>query len=229
MGSPEQPDPGADAPCPVTAEQSLAALRLECQAIDAIVGAAVGEDLARPTRLEGWRVEVLLAHLVRGVDRLHAYVRAPEPLAVEVSWLAYWRQVRTTSDPDGVSRRAREFAASIHGRPVHTVWEETWTQAVTEAATVPPARVLKTPNGAMRLDHYLTTRVLEVTVHGLDLRDALGLEQVATPLGIEVTAAVLDALLGVPRPVDLERHDLDFILAAAGRERHTDPDLPLIS
>ncbi len=218
-----------DAPCPVTAERSLAALRLECRAIDGILGALRAEDLARPTRLSDWTTEHLVAHLVRGVDRIHAYLRAPEPLAVEVSWLSYWRQVREAGDPAGVSRRAREFAASIHGRPVRTVFAEAWERSVTEAATVPPERLMKTPAGAIRLDHYLTTRVLEVTVHGLDLRDALDLEAVATPLGIEVTAAVLDALLGVPRPVDLERHNVDFILAATGREHHSDPDLPLVT
>lgn len=219
----------ADAPCPVPTDKSLAALRMECGALEMIIANARADDLARPTRLPEWSVQQLLAHLVRGIERIDAYLTAPIPPTPQIDWLGYWHQVREVGDPAGIARRAREFADRVNDRPVLTVWRTTWTTAVEEAAACEPDRLLTSPFGPMRLDHYLTTRVFETTVHGLDLRVALGLEEVATPLGLEVTAAVLEGLLAAPRPVDLERDDIAFVLAATGRTDHLDPDLPVIT
>lgn len=217
----------ASAPCPVLAERSLAAITMECRAIDSILAAARAQDLPRPTRLPDWNVQHLLAHMVRGLDRIRAYLMAPVPPTAEVSWLGYWSAARET-DPVAISRRAREFAASVNDRPVRKVWEQTWRGAVEEAASCDPDRHLLSPFGPMRLDHYLTTRVFEVTVHGLDLRAALELEEVATPLGLEVTTQVLEGLLTGPRPPDL-LDDVAFVLAATGRSDHDDPRLPVVT
>lgn len=214
-------DPSA--PCPIPLEQSIAALRLECGALEVIVGQLRPEDLARTTRFE-WSVQLLLAHLVRGLHRLHAALTAPQPPQAQTTWLDYWDGERAS---DSAAARARTFAKSINDRPVLGVWTQTWQRAVTEAAATDPARVLISPVGGIRLDHFATTRVFEVTVHGLDLRHALGLEEVATPVGLEVTTALLEALLGRPRPDDLT-DNVDFVLAATGRAEHDDPHLPIL-
>lgn len=214
-------------PCPVDLELSTAALRMECGALDVVIDHLRAEDLARPTRLPEWTFQQLVAHLVRGVDRIRAYLAAPIPPGAEVSWLDYWVSAREIADPDGVARRAREFAAQINDRPVRDVWRETWRRSVDEAGACEPERVLKPPFGPMRLDHYLTSRVVEVTVHGLDLREALDLEEVATPLGIAVTSTVLDGLLGGERPADLE--GVPYLLAATGRVPHDDARMPVLT
>lgn len=215
-------------PCPVELDRSLAALRMECHAISTVIEQMGADDLARPTRLADWNVQQLLAHLVRGVDRIRTYLLAPLPLEASVGWLDYWSAARA-SDPTAIAQRARDFAASINDRPVRRVWAEVTEAGVQEAEAEGPDRVLQGPFGGMRLDHYLTTRVFEVTVHGLDLREALGLEEVASPYALEVTAAVLDGLLGGPRPSDVADDPVAFILAATGRHEHADPSLPVVT
>lgn len=214
-------------PCPVAHDLSIAALRMECGALDAVVDHLRVADVGRPTRSPEWNLQQLLAHLVRGVDRIRAYLAAPVPLAAQVTWLDYWRRTRETADPASIARRAREFAAEVNDRPIREVWRRTWRRSVDEAAACAPDRLLKPPFGPMRLDHYLTTRVLEVTVHGLDLRAALDLEEVATPLGLEVTCAVLDGLLDGERPDGLQ--GIGYVLAATGRRSHGDPRLPVLT
>lgn len=214
------------APCPVGLDLSLAALRMECGALDAVIDRLRTPDVGRPTRAPEWNVQQLVAHLVRGVDRIRAYLAAPIPPTAEVSWLDYWRRTRDQADPASIGRRAREFAAEVNDRPIRDVWRSTWRRSVDEAAACGPGRLLKPPFGPMRLDHYLTSRVLEVAIHGLDLRAALDLEEVATPLGIEVTTALLDGLLEGPRPADLE--GIPYLLAATGRAPHGDRRLPLL-
>lgn len=217
-----------DQPCPVPVDASIGALRAEVAALTPVIDQLGRDDLARATRLPGWDVQLLLAHLVRGVGRIGAYLTADIPPAPELDWIGYWTTAVTTADPDDVSERARAFAATLNDRPVPHVWRETTAEALRMAEVAPPGRVLPSPFGAMRVDHYLTSRVVEVTVHGLDLRAALALEEIATPSGLAVTTAVLDALLDDQRPVDVA-DDLAFVLAATGRAPSDDPRLPLVS
>lgn len=218
----------ADAACPVPFDESLAALRLEGAALDPVVENVGAEQVPVPTRLPRWNVGQLLAHLTRGVTRITTYLLAPEPPDPQLDWLDYWRAVRDL-DPETIAERSIAEARETGPDELAQRWRDGWREAATEAADSGAHRVLQPPFGPMRLDHYLTTRLVEVVVHGLDLRHALELEEVATPQGVAVVGAVLDALLGVPRPVDLERDDLAFVLAATGRAPHGDPDLPVLS
>lgn len=210
-------------------ELSIAALQAEAQALSPALDALSLEAWSQPTRLGAWNVRQLLVHLTRAYDRIVAYVRAPEPPGPELDWLGYWRGARGQARPDEIAARTIEQAGDRTPADVLAAYHSATTTAVQLAEEAGPDRVIRSPFGAMRLDHYLTSRVVEATVHGLDLRHGLGLEEVATPLGVEVTTALLDALLAAPRPVDLERDDIGWILAATGRREHDDPDLPVLS
>lgn len=218
----------ADEPCPVPLHQSVAALRREGRALDPIVEGLTPQDMRRPTRLDAWNVRELLAHLIRAPQRLTTYLTGPAPPEPEIDWLGYWQAARE-QEPVSIAQRARSAAQRSSDDELRSQWAAAWPEATVEAAHSHPSRALVGPFGAMRLDHYITTRVVEVTVHGLDLRAALDLEEVATPAGLEVTCAVLEGLLGVSRPVDLARDDLAFVLAATGRAAHDDPDLPVLA
>lgn len=90
----------------------------------------------------------------------------------------------------------------------------------------------------MRLSDFVVTRVVEVCVHALDLRYALGLPPAATAEGLRVTTAILGTLLGSEkRPPGMD--DVRFVVVGTGREPLTDDErwslgalserLPLIS
>lgn len=216
-------------PCPVPMRRSLHALEAELAALDEIVEAISPADLARPTRCESWHVELLLAHLVRGVDRLRAYLAEGFPTEpASIGWLSYWTTIAVVADSASITERARAFARQVNDRAIPRVWCETHERAVTVARAAPADRGVPTPFGVLRVDHYLPTRVLEVVVHGLDLRDALGLEEVTTPEALAVTTMVLDHLLPGDRAPGHE-DDHSFVLAATGRRPSDDSRLPLIS
>lgn len=111
------------------------------------------------------------------------------------------------------------------------VLTETFTKTVQEARDLPPDVIGPGYYALMRLDEFVTSRVLEAVVHGMDLTDALGRDSIATPDGITITAEILDDLLArrtvTGRPDDLA-DDLAWIRAASGRGSHPDPRLPLI-
>jgi hypothetical protein len=111
------------------------------------------------------------------------------------------------------------------------VLHETFTKTIQEARANPPDLIGPGYYALMRLDEFVTSRVLEAVVHGMDLTDALGRDSVATPEGISITAEILDDLLArrtvAGRPSDLT-DDLAWVRAASGRSPHPDPRLPLI-
>jgi hypothetical protein len=112
----------------------------------------------------------------------------------------------------------------------------TFARTIAEAGCTEPSRVGAFPGfepyPLIRLDDFISTRILEAVVHGIDLTDALMRPSTATPAGISHTARILDDLLtrsrvGV-RPTDLN-DDTAWVRAASGRESHPDPRLPLIT
>lgn len=215
-------------PCPITCERSLAALENELAAIGEVIAAVSPADLARPTRCDDWHVEMLLAHLVQGVDRLRAYLTEGFPTEPpSIGWLSYWTTVAVVADEALIAERAFDLTARLNDRAVVQVWQEVGDRARTVASAAPPDRGVPTPFGVLRLDHYLPTRVVDVTVHGLDLRHALGLEEVASPEAMAITTLVLDNLLPGDRAPGLD-DDLAFVLAATGRRPSDDSRLPLI-
>lgn len=215
-------------PCPVPVETSLAALQAEVDALAPVLDGLTADDLSAPTRLPEWDVQVLVAHLVRGVDRIRAYLTETLPDDPQLTWTSYFTTAMEVADPGDVSERARAFAAGINDRPVPDVWRAVTAEALRLGAIAPDDRAITTPFGTLRIDHYLPSRVLEVTVHGLDLRDALGLEEVATPAGLDVTVRLLEALLDGDRPEGLE-DDVTFVLAGTGRLPWDDDRLPLLA
>jgi hypothetical protein len=83
----------------------------------------------------------------------------------------------------------------------------------------------------MQLGEFVSSRVVEAVVHGMDLTDALGQDPIATAEGVAMTAAIFDELIArrtVPgRPPGLA-DDMAWVRAASGRAPHPDPRLPLV-
>src|SRR5215469_11708347 len=108
---------------------------------------------------------------------------------------------------------------------------ETFSKTVAEARAVPAGTVGPGYFAPMRADEFVASRIVEAVVHGIDLTQALGQDNIATAEGIAATAAILDDLLArrtVPgRPPELS-DDLQWILAASGRAWSNDNRLPLI-
>jgi hypothetical protein len=111
------------------------------------------------------------------------------------------------------------------------VLHETFSKTIEESRTSAPDTIGSGYYALMRLDEFVTSRIVEAVVHGLDLTDALGRDSIATPAGITATAQILDELLArrtvAGRPADLS-DEWAWIRAASGRSEHPDPRLPLI-
>jgi hypothetical protein len=94
----------------------------------------------------------------------------------------------------------------------------TVSEVVAACRAEPPGRVVRTRHGdPMRLDDFLTTRVVEVAVHGFDLADGAGVPSWLTPAAADT---LQDLLLGPGRRAPDPAH---FLRVATGRA--SDPAL----
>lgn len=220
-----------------TYDDALTTLDTELGRVHEVFAGLASDDWTRPTKLEPlddtkphWTVFELAGHFdisigltnmlmaeptegQPGRDRTSFFIFARAEVAPVVYDYAYTMvEGRTPADMPGV----------LH---------ETFTRAVEDARERPPELVGPGYYALMRLDEFVTSRVVEAVVHGLDLTEALGRERIATPDGITITAEILDDLLArrtvAGRPADLT-DDWDWVRAASGRVAHPDPRLPLI-
>ena len=111
------------------------------------------------------------------------------------------------------------------------VLHETFSKTVAEARSNPADTVGPGYYALMRLDEFVTSRVVEAVIHGLDLSDALGIDPLASEEAVTIAAQVLDDLLArrtvAGRPANLS-DNREWVRVASGRAEHDDPRLPLI-
>ncbi len=184
----------------------------------------VSAHLVEPVGLGDWTVRELVAHLGLGIG-LCRFVTAAPPGAVPLSLGEYVRAYPPASEQ--ISGMTREIMATF-GDDLVGGLRRTAAEAF-EAIDAIPGDMLQARRGPIARDDYLTTRLLELVVHGDDLQRALG--RTDAPLLPAAVAEVSDALAaayvertGAPAP----GAGLEWIRRAAGRVPSDDPHLPLL-
>jgi uncharacterized protein (TIGR03083 family) len=206
----------------------IVALREECAAVSAIGGELVDADFDRPTRCAAWNLKELFAHLHRDVDRIGACLAAdppPAPTHDSVSYFASFDGTPRGAAATGVAERSKELAGRFaSGRDLVEAWDRMWPATLDRAAAERPDRLVMTFGPTLTLAEYVKTRVLEVTVHRLDLEDALGRRGWGTDTAVSIVDDILVGLLGTEPPRALDWDVIDFIEAGTGRRELTDAE-----
>jgi uncharacterized protein (TIGR03083 family) len=207
----------------------IVALREECEAVSDIVKVLDDPmDFAKPTRCPAWNVKELLGHLYRDVDRINAGLDSEPPAGATHDAVSYFRSYDSTpggAGARGVADRAKEVASRYaSGRALAAAWTELWPATLDRASDADPSRVVVTFGPALTLEEYLKTRVLEVTVHRMDLDEALGRRGWGTDTAVSIVDDLLVGLLGTEPPRSLDWDVVDFIEAGTGRRELTDAE-----
>lgn len=180
-------------------------------------------DWDAPTRCEPWDAKALLAHITGALARLDTMLDAPEPPEATIDAAGYYRpDERFSPEANDLRIDTATQAASAGGAAVTADFDATCHRILTRCAEQPPGRRVTTRHGdPMTLDDFLTTRVVETAVHGIDLADALDQPRWTAP----EAAAHLTALLLGPRHeqalADLGLGPVAFIAKATGRDAFT--------
>lgn len=197
----------------------------ECAKVSGVVAGLSEKELALPTRCPPWSVKGLLAHMWGDMYMLRAGLAEPPPAEADTTAVTYWRSYDPIESAPDISGRAQKIADGFAtGSALARSFERNWRAGTEAARRERPDRVIATWGPALRLDEFLATRVLEITVHGLDLAEALGREPWITPQGASVTRGILVGLLEREPPRDLGWDDIVFIETGTGRRRLTDAE-----
>ncbi len=134
-----------------------------------------------------WNVRDLVGHTSRSLTRVEEFCAQPAEQATVLSAAEHYR---LPADNDEIAARGREAGAELGDDPAAAVR--------TAADRVLPLldgfsedMVVSYPNGSIRLGDYLETRVVELTVHTLDLANAIGADAEAPDEALSVTLHLL--------------------------------------
>jgi uncharacterized protein (TIGR03083 family) len=123
-----------------------------------------------------WNVRDLVGHTGRALSTIEAYLDK-EPAGDTLDGpVAYFVATRALlADPDAVARRGRVAGAALGEDPVAAITD--LARRVTALVDVTSdGALVASPVGAITLVDYLPTRTFELTVHGLDLARAIGVD-----------------------------------------------------
>jgi len=187
--------------------------------VDETVAMLEPTDFERPTRLGDWRVHQLVSHLAHtNIGKLLQQPSAPAAQLDVLQWA-----LATPSVAQAVDERAR--ALGLEAQPAELQSTISDMRATVEAQLADPdsAYVVPARFGAIGIADYLATRCVELTVHSLDLADALDrgvpLDPDAAAVAVRLLAQVF-AAAAPGRSVELRVPPYVAVQAVEG-PRHT--------
>lgn len=155
------------------------------------VAARVRPDQWDAPALGEWSVRDLVGHASRSITRVEEF-GSRRASAVDVpSAPAHFRQSLGRPNANAqVAERGREAGRTLGGDPLAAMRED-WARAEQVMDATPVDEVIAYDNGGILFADYLETRVFELSIHALDLANAIGVEAEPPP---EALAAALRTL-----------------------------------
>ncbi len=173
-----------------------------------------------PSALPEFSVRGLAGHVVRAALTVDTYLDRPQPAGgVPISPAAYYANLNDDiASPlnSGIRQRGEELAAAGHEGLAAEI-DRLAARLEERLAREPDDRLLIVAgDDLMRLDDYLVTRIVELTVHTDDLALSVGLESSALPP--EALDITIDTLVAI---APYRHGDLAVLCALSRRERDT--------
>ncbi|WP_369795975.1 maleylpyruvate isomerase N-terminal domain-containing protein [Actinoplanes sp. N902-109] len=162
---------------PDTAGGTLEAFREES---DAFIGALAELPMSawdRRTRCDPWQVRDVVAHVITVLARVPDMIAAPAPARPDTTATDYYRADHRFSDTANADRirMSQQRAAVRDATSLVQDLTVTAQSVITHCRQEPIGRIVETRHGdAMLLPEFLSTRIVELAVHGLDVADAAG-------------------------------------------------------
>ena len=145
-----------------------------------------------------WDARALTGHMLRSVTAPVRHLADPEPEAGPLPsaadyYLAYlaWRRADSESADAEVASRGEHELDGIEPERFTSLFRASAAAARAALQGITGDRKVTTPFGAMRIQDYLRTRTLEVTVHGLDLARATDTPWTPPETGTETSLLLL--------------------------------------
>lgn len=141
-----------------------------------------------------WNVRDLVGHTNRALLTVETYLDTPASTRDLERPVSYFLQAMASiGDPAAVAARGRAAGQALGTEALVTV-RKTAERVLARLHRTPDETLLTTPVGGMRLIDYLPSRVLELTIHTLDLASVLSLSLTPPASAVRVTFSLLTEL-----------------------------------
>jgi hypothetical protein len=177
-----------------TADQRTRSIETLEQAAEHFVALAarVTADGWEAPALDAWSMRSLVGHASRALSLLTTYLADEVPPGTPITSAADYYAGFTFDDAVNRSVAERGVASGLAlGDDPMSALRTITDEALASVRAQPVGRVLGTPAGPITLDAYLPTRLLELTVHSLDLAAALGVDAEPPPAAMRETLALV--------------------------------------
>ena len=188
------------------------------QAVTRTVDGIGPELFGRATRAEGWTVRDLLFHQLLDAQRALVAFASPTSSEADVDEVTYWEAFRPGQGEWSADHaRFVRVASSAYVDPATLVghWRTTSEAAVRAARAADPRGRVETQGHVLAVPDFVSTLVLETTVHLLDLTVDLPTSPSPSPAGLALVRSVLEGLFGGPLPSAWD--DAECALKGTGR------------
>jgi uncharacterized protein (TIGR03083 family) len=207
----------------------LTALHDESRALSAVLRQVDPGDFDRRTNCPPWNLNELVVHIAMSIHLADDdELPAATPLSGVMTAADYYRRPeRDTSDyRQSNVDRTREAATDVLARTTAAHWfDEVSRDTILRLSRLDHGRAVQIPScGPMKLADWVSTRVMSVAAHGLDVALTLGLEPWSTPTALDITCPLLIALLGTEPPAQLGWDDRTLLAAGTDRRTLTSPE-----
>jgi Mycothiol maleylpyruvate isomerase N-terminal domain len=176
--------------------------------------------------LADFTVGGLAGHLARSTCQVEWFLDADEPTGEPITAVEYYARLQGVGDPAselnlGVRARGDEVGASGPAAVIVLV-RDTIDRLMHRLPNEPDTRLVSAFGRTLRLDEYLRTRLVELTVHIDDLAVSVGVQPPQVPA--EAYARAIATLVAVGRH---KYGDLEVLHALTRRERDVDDALQI--
>lgn len=180
------------------------------------------EDFARPSGCTGWLVRDLVSHLITDAQDVLITLVTPADTAPTRTAVTYWDVTDTppTGDDPLDALTVRLAAAYEEPRLLRFHLDDVGSAAGRAAALADPDLRVGTRGQVLTVADYLTTYVLEWTLHHLDLIAHLPAAAPPPAEGLAWARELLEGIAGTAFPASFS--DADALLVGTGRRAPTD-------
>ncbi|TXS44331.1 maleylpyruvate isomerase N-terminal domain-containing protein [Streptomyces sp. OR43] len=197
---------------------------LSWAALRTAVAGLPDEAFARPSGCTGWLVRDLVCHLV--IDAQDVLITLATPVAAEPTRDAatYWEVSATPPTGDDPLDALTVRLAAAYEEPwlLRFHLDDVGSAAGRAAVLADPTGRVGTREEVFTVDAYLTTYVLEWTLHHLDLIAHLPDAAEPPPEGLARSRALLESIAGAAFPASFS--DRDALLIGTGRRAPTEAE-----
>lgn len=142
--------------------------------------------------LGDWDMRALVGHTSRSLVTVSGYLRAPadhEDVDDAVAYYVWVREFMGSAGAEAINERGRQAGRDLGADPADAV-DRLVARALADVENAGDPVISVIGGLGIRLSHYLQTRVFELTVHGVDIARAAGLD-VEPPADAMEQSAVL--------------------------------------